>query len=323
MEVTNADQTIESLVDNSDSIVMDFKKEVVRKKNKYAAKRKTRLENPILLYGLLLLDLQLFYCLILCLLLLLNLQLFCHVVLNLPPIYSFDFILFLVQNPLLFPSLSCSRSFVLLLPYSMHAPTAKSPTFSLLCSEHTLAAGISTLLSTYSKCTLTAGFPALLLPCPLPGPVLSHLKYLALKIFKQLLSDEFWLRLSSSLTQLFCLFPILGLYNLINNTKLKWTFYITFINSRPLVNNHAQKEFDQSFAGCKCLTAVKLNQSWQLDILDPKPVSIMEAISLIVALFQNSIFASYPWHTLKLAFRLDLRITRITSSIVKEKKETV
>ena len=98
-----------------------------------------------------------------------------------------------------------------------------------------------------------------------------------------------WLRMSTSLTKLLHLFPALsalnpnnnnGSYNLTNNHKCKWGFVTTFINSCPLAGNYDQEEMDLSFAGCRYPAAVKLNRSWQLDLLDLKSVCIIEAIRL-------------------------------------------
>lgn len=67
--------------------------------------------------------------------------------------------------------------------------------------------------------------------------------------------------------------------------KYKRTFDTAFINSCSLAGNYAQEEIELSFAGWKCPAFVKLNQSWQLDLFDPKPVCVIETILLAAALF--------------------------------------
>lgn len=105
-----------------------------------------------------------------------------------------------------------------------------------------------------------------------------------LRTFKWSLSDEPWSYISTSLAKLFCFFLVFGVYNPTNNNKRKWGFNTTFINSCLLANNYDPKKFDLSFSGCGYPNAVKLNRLWQLDLLDPQLVCIIEAILLTVAL---------------------------------------
>lgn len=106
-----------------------------------------------------------------------------------------------------------------------------------------------------------------------------------LRTFKWSLSDESWSYISTNLAKFLCFFLALGAYNLTNNNKRKWGFNTTFINSCLLANNYDPKKFDLSFSGCGYPNAVKLNRLWQLDLLDPQLVCIIEAILLAVALF--------------------------------------
>lgn len=115
-----------------------------------------------------------------------------------------------------------------------------------------------------------------------------------LKKFKQFLSNEPWLCVSTSLAKPLCPFLTFGIYNSNNNNglqnptntnKFKQDFDILFINSHPLAGNHDSKEIDLSFAGCICLNLVKFYQLWQLNLLDLKLVCIIEAILLLIALF--------------------------------------
>ena len=129
-----------------------------------------------------------------------------------------------------------------------------------------------------------------------------------------------------------CPFPALGalnldnnngLYNSTNKNKCKQGFNTAFIKSCPLASNHDQEELDLSFAGYRCPAVVKLNRSWQLDLLNLKPVCIIEAILLAAALFWDPFFAPCTCHIMKLAFKLGLRTNRIKSGIVKERIEAV
>lgn len=172
---------------------------------------------------------------------------------------------------------------------------------------------------------------ALLLPLFVFGS-LFFLGSSTLKTFKQFLSDEPWCHISISLTKLFCAFSVFdvynsdnnnGLYNPTNNNKRKWSFNTTFINFRLFASKYDQEKVDLSFAGYECLNAVKLNWSWQLNLIDPKPVCIIKAILLVVALFLNPIFAPYSCHIIKLVFKLSLKINKIKISVVKEKVETI
>lgn len=123
-----------------------------------------------------------------------------------------------------------------------------------------------------------------------------------------------------SFTQSFYLFLGLNLLNVTNNNnKCKRNLDTTFINSRPLAGNHDQKEMDLSFAGSGYPNTVKINRSWPLDLLNLKPVYIIEAIPLVAALFWDAKFASCPWNNIKLAFKLGLRINKIKNGIIKEK----
>lgn len=112
-----------------------------------------------------------------------------------------------------------------------------------------------------------------------------------------------------------------ALYNLTNNNKGKQVFNTAFINSCLLAGNHNQEKVDLSFTGCGCLDAVKLNQ--QLDLLDLKSVCIIKAISLAAALFWDLTFAPYPCHSIKLVFKLGLRINKIKNGVVKEKIKAI
>ena len=158
------------------------------------------------------------------------------------------------------------------------------------------------------------------------------LRSLSLRTFKRFLLDEPQLYILTTLTKPLHLFLALGaynpdnnngLYNPTNNNKCIWDFDIAFINSHPLAGNHDQKEEDLSFAGCECLNAIKLNRSWQLDLLNPKPVCIIKAIPLTSALFWDLTFALCLCHTMKLAFKLGLRMNKIKNDIVKKRIETI
>ena len=168
--------------------------------------------------------------------------------------------------------------------------------------------------------------PLLMLSLPL------CLELSPLRTFKQSLSDKPWPRVSTSLSKPFYLFSALGAlnpnnisgsYNPINKNKRKWGFNTAFINSRLLAGNHDEKELDLSFAGSGCPALVKLNRSWQLDLLDPKPVCIIKAIPLTAASFWDPFFAPCTRDTMKLAFKLGLKMNRIKNGMVKERIKAV
>ena len=161
------------------------------------------------------------------------------------------------------PSSSCSGS-----------PTWLSPLPACL--------GTPTVLSSHFMPTPVLASPTALTPLSMLGPTPPHLASTAARTFEQAFSDELLCR-STSPAEFFCPFLPLGL--LLKKTDRKRTFDTAFINSRPLASNHSRKEFDLSFAECGYSIAVKLNQSWQLKLLDPKPVSIIEAISLATLIF--------------------------------------
>ena len=74
-----------------------------------------------------------------------------------------------------------------------------------------------------------------------------------------------------------------------------------FINIRLLVDNHAEEEVDLSFAGCGCSLGVKLNRSWQIELLEQRSACIVETIPLAAAIFWDPNFVPCPNHTLNLA----------------------
>ena len=96
-----------------------------------------------------------------------------------------------------------------------------------------------------------------------------------------------------------------------------------FINSCPHAGNHAIKKVDLSFGECECPAPIKLNRSWQLELLDHKSVYIMKAIPLAAALFWDPLFAACPRHNMKLISKLELKMRNIASGVVKEIIESV
>lgn len=156
---------------------------------------------------------------------------------------------------------------------SSHIPAliSRFGSSAVLSSYYIFALAASAALSlpchAFASC---CGISALLLPLLLLGPPLL-LRSSPLKTFQQFLLDESWRRMSTSLAKPLCLFPALGVYNPDNNNglhnstntnKLKWDFDIAFINSRLLAGNYDQKEVNLSFAGWRCLNAVKFNRWW-------------------------------------------------------------
>lgn len=126
---------------------------------------------------------------------------------------------------------------------SMQALTAGSADLLLSCSRFSTCllplfaySETPTTLLSYLVPTQVPRSLAVLLSFPVLGPTFSHLIFIALRIFKQVLQNEH-LRHSTSFIELLCPFPPFGL--LFNKTNYKWTFNTAFINSRLLAGNHA------------------------------------------------------------------------------------
>lgn len=114
--------------------------------------------------------------------------------------------------------LSCPRS-----------PTCLLPLFACL---ETLTA-----LSSHLVSAPVPKSPAVLLLLPVLSPVSSHLTSIALKTFKQALSNKRLRRRLTSPAKLFYLFLLFDL--LPNKTDCKQTFDTTYINSRLFAGNYA------------------------------------------------------------------------------------
>ena len=199
------------------------------------------------------------------------------------------------------PTLSSSCSFVPALLFRFLVPALSSSIVLALLSPP--------LLASVSRSVL--------------GSAPTWLTSSALKTFKQALSDEplGCQSTSSSSLEPPCPFPILG--PLAKKSNRKRFFDTVFINSRSLAANHAIKEVDLSFEKYGCFAQVKLNWSWQLELLDCKPIYIIKAIFLAAALFWDLLFAPCLRHTMKLASKLGLRTQIIASGLVKERIELV
>ncbi len=87
----------------------------------------------------------------------------------------------------------------------------------------------------------------------------------------------------------------------------------------PLAKDHTREEVDLSFADCHCLAVVKANRTWQWELLNPKPVCVVEAIPLAAAIFWNSNFTLCIKYTLSLAKKLWLQTKNLRADIVKER----
>ena len=216
------------------------------------------------------------------------------------------------------------------------------PTPSLSCSSMP-ALSSCLLVPTLSSCLLMPASSSLLVPTllSLPMPALTSppvpastscsvlslaptwLTSSALRIFKRALSDEHLDHQSTSPSPLksFRPFSILGLMP--KKSDCERPFDIAYINSRLFAANHAAKEFELSFGKCGCPAQVKFNRSQQMELLDRKPVCIMEAIPLATALFWDLLFTLYLRHTIKLASKLELKMPSIASGLVKERIESV
>ena len=98
----------------------------------------------------------------------------------------------------------------------------------------------------------------------------------------------------------------------------KRKFDKTFTSTQPLADNQAKKEVNLSFARCRYPLAIKLNRPWQIELLEERPVYIIETIPLITAIFWNPNFVPYPRHTLNLVKKLGLKIRNFSSTLDKE-----
>ena len=190
-----------------------------------------------------------------------------------------------------------------------------SPAPSLFCL------GSLTYLSSRPMPAFVSRSAAVLSSLLILGPTPPHLASTVLKIFKRALSDELLRGHSTSPAEPLCPFPPLG--SLPNKTDCKQTFDTAFINSCLFAGNHSWEEFDLSFKEYGSSVAVKLNRSWQFELLDPELVCIMEAILLAAAIFWDPSFAPCHCHSVKLAFKLGLRTQSIVSGVVKQRVELV
>ncbi len=159
------------------------------------------------------------------------------------------------------PALSSHlRSPTLLSSYA-HVPTLSSRLPMPALSSPLLLALISFLMSAPSSLPVLALSPlilALLLRFVL-GLALTRLIFSGLKTFKQAFSDKFLGRQSTSPSSVepHCLVPTLD--PLSEKSDCKRIYDTAFVNSRPLVENHATKEVDLSFGEFRCSALVKLN----------------------------------------------------------------
>lgn len=172
-------------------------------------------------------------------------------------------------------------------------------------------------------CLVSASVPrslAVLLPFFVLGPIPLYLTSITRKTFKQALSDKALCH-STSFAKLFCPFLPLGL--LPNKTDYKRTFDKAFINSCPVAGNYVWEEVDWSFLKCGFPATTKLNRSWQLELLNFKPICIMESMPHTAAIIWNLSFLLGYRHNVKLTFKLGLRTQGIASDVFKERIELV
>lgn len=134
--------------------------------------------------------------------------------------------------------LFCSRFFICLLPFFVCPRTA------------------TTLLSFFMS-TPVLRFLTILLLLSIFSLIFFYHTFIALKIFKQLLSNKLLHYLISSI-EFFYLFLFFSL--LLNKTNCKRTFNITFINFYLYSSNYIQKKIDSNFAECGFFAIIKLNQ---------------------------------------------------------------
>lgn len=82
--------------------------------------------------------------------------------------------------------------------------------------------------------------------------------------------------------------------------------------------DHTGKKLDLSFVGYLCFPTIKANRAWQEELLNSKTVCMIEAISLVTAIFWELNFLLYLKHILKLAKKLRLKMKNLKAEIVKE-----
>ena len=130
---------------------------------------------------------------------------------------------------------------------------------------------VPTFLSPLVPTLLSLSVPALA-SCAMLGSAPTQLISSTLRTFKQALSDKPFGCQSTSPRppEHLCLFLILG--PLPEKSNCKRLFDMAFINSHPLAVNHIAEEVDLSFGKCECLTKIKLNRLWQMELLDYKPI---------------------------------------------------
>lgn len=195
-------------MENPSQIVTDSDEEVVKKKNKCVAKKKWRFA---------------------------KLGIFVGSSLSFHPKFS-SFLLFCsmpalmhILVPALIPTfmpafISHFRSLAVLLSCHIPAPISHLGSLIVLLSRHAsifycrILAFLSLVLSILGQSLL--------------------FKFSSFRIFKWSLSNEPWLRMSTSPAKSFRPFLALGTYNQTNKNKRKRGFTITFINFYPLIGNH-------------------------------------------------------------------------------------
>lgn len=203
-------------MDNLGQVVIDSEQEMIKKKNKHAAKRKEQLIK-------------------LCVLVESPLSLYLKFFLFLSPYFVSASMPALITIPI-----SCFESSTIMLSSYMPTPVFYLGSLVLLSFHYMSTPAASLALSlprhTFVSC---CGISALLLLLFLLSPPLS-LRSSLLRTFKQSLSDEPWPWVLTSLIKLFCPFLAFGAYNPDNNNglhnltninKLKRNFNTTFINS--------------------------------------------------------------------------------------------
>lgn len=97
----------------------------------------------------------------------------------------------------------------------------------------------------------------------------------------------------------------------------KRLFNKTFdINSQPLTKDYTGKEVDIRFISSHCLSAVKANKAWQRELLNSKPVCMIKAIPLTIAIFWDPNSSLCTRYTLNFAKKLELKTKNLRADIV-------
>ncbi len=103
----------------------------------------------------------------------------------------------------------------------------------------------------------------------------------------------------------------------------KRLFDQAFITQRPISLIRQQEELDFSFGQCSYSVSIKMNRSWQCKLYDPKPVCLLESITLLSLLFWDDSFVPCTRHIVLLAKKWGLTAQHVNNAAIKERMGTI